>query len=316
MSGETELGGRATSLDASNASSSSSSSSRSSSSRSSSSSSSSSSSGTIVAYRWFTRAAASPLVVDDDRFDGSTRRRVASESSAATKGASPASPGAHRTRATNLENGFIPGTVTTSYTFGFPGSHRERWAPGGGYIASRNDRSAPSRKVALRLKPSCAANRSIADHTPRCAGNLAPAYHTPTTGTSKARGSTSAMGTRRLAASRVRKPLAHSSTSGPPGRLVDAILLDRFSASAFHRRCKRSRSQARGTGATPREVSIGVSLNTTFGSCIAAVTARSSASSSALPGTQLSSALPTSAAAACMGSTAAGRNPTRLEHLA
>ena len=120
-----------------------------------------------------------------------------------------------------------------------------------------------------------------------------------------------------MAASRVRKPLAHSSTSWPPGRLVEAILANRFSASAFHRRCKRSRSQARGTGATPREVSIGVSLNVTFGSCIAAVTARSSAALSAVPGTQPSSSNPfTSAAAACMGSTAAGRNRTRLEHLA
>ena len=112
-----------------------------------------------------------------------------------------------------------------------------------------------------------------------------------------------------MAPSRVRKPLAHSSTSG-------TILLDRFSASAFHRRCKRSRFQARGTGATPRGISIGVSLNVTFGSCIAAVTARSSASSSAAAQPTSSSSSCTSAAAACMGSIAAGRNPTRLEHLA
>ena len=52
-----------------------------------------------------------------------------------------------RTRATNLENGFVPGTVTTSYTFGRPGSHAGRLRDGGGYIASSE------RVGALRMGP-------------------------------------------------------------------------------------------------------------------------------------------------------------------
>ena len=101
--------------------------------------SSSSSSGTL-AYR-------SLASFSGVRFIGETCTSFVPSASVGTNGASPASPGSHRTRATYRANGAVPGMVTQSYTAGLPGT---ALIPGG-YIANTKDRSGP--EVTFRLKP-------------------------------------------------------------------------------------------------------------------------------------------------------------------